>query len=585
MRSNPQPVKLVSLALVATLGLAAGYALNILVRPHPQPLSRTYSPAPKNLPEPASRQPSTEQALRPGFAEVLRQPTDFDRLYLAYQLAAAADFPTLEQYAVEALSYNDPLLYRNVATAFVERMIALDLSRALDFVEGLPGGDNRRLLLTRLVASWARNDPEAALAYARSIDDPALLRMVAAAFTMDASLPEEIRGALASALVPAQGSPVFGGGIVWGPPVNRVRGSVDPGLVEQTLADLRQAPRQTVEALLTEPASNQRQLLLNAALEELSQQDLDLALALIQEYPDVKMAAEIVVIDAAAQQRPLESQALVEEYADRTGNSGPLSTMISAWMQTDPAAARTYFDTVPERFRREVLSRVGAEYASRNPREGIQWYLEQDMDAGILTMMLSGPDADDTANLVESMIDTVDLPGANRRLLTSLVDYRSRIDPAAGVAWIQRYRNQPAYEEAYARAVTRLAEQDPAAAAAQLQQSPASTTGRNSAYAGVARNYVMRRPEAALAWANGLADTSARSSALASMAFTVSRSGDTARAREIYYAMPEGDSRYRVGSRIALMEAGRDPQRLRSEMEALDIPAEFIDSYITVMGR
>ena len=94
-----------------------------------------------------------------------------------------------------------------------------------------------------------------------------------------------------------------------------------------------------------------------------------------------------------------------------------------------------------------------------------------------------------------------------------------------------------------------------------------------------------REPEAALAWASSLANTSARSSALASMAYTASQMGDSARAREIYYAMPEGDRRYRVGGRIAAMEAGLDPQRMRTEMEALEIPVEFIDSYITVMGR
>lgn len=575
-----------ALVLATALGLAAGYNLDNLFETRTVPASRSYKPPPPPDPAPTRKAPAVAPEHRAAFADLLRQSSIFDRLYLAYQLAAAADFPTLEDYTVEALGYADPLLNRHVANIFVERMIALDLSKALDFVERLPAGDNRRQLLARLLASWARQDPEAALAYAESIDDPALQRMVAAAFAVDATLPAEIRSALAG---PAAMSDtiVFGSGTAAGRPLYRmgVQGSVDPALIEQTLADLEQAPRRTVESLLSEPASNQRQVLLNAALAELSRLDLDLALALIQEYPDVRMAAESIVIDVAARERPLESQALVEEYAQRTGNSGPLSAMVSTWMRTDPASAKAYFDTVPERFRRDVLASVGAEYASRNPREGIQWYLEQDVDAGILTMMLNGPDADDTAALVESMIDSVDLPGANRRLLTSLVDYKSRMDPTEGVQWIQRYRNQPAYEEAYARAVTRLAEQDPAAAAAQLQHSPASTAGRNSAYAGVARNYVMRRPEAALAWANGLADTSARSSALASMAFTVSRFGDTTRAREIYYAMPEGDTRYRVGSRIAMMEAGRDPERLRAEMQALDIPAEFIDSYITVMGR
>ena len=117
----------------------------------------------------------------PRFADIARQPTIFRQMYIAYQLAASSDVPTLKIHMDNLIRDDDPFFHDNIANVFLERLIALDVMESIHYIENADISRERIYrFLSNIVSNWIRHDPEAAIDYFRNIDSMQLKNMIGA---------------------------------------------------------------------------------------------------------------------------------------------------------------------------------------------------------------------------------------------------------------------------------------------------------------------------------------------------------------------------------------------------------------------
>ncbi len=569
------------LVLLVAVSLVAGYALRGYLAPSDPPVSaaRSYRPPPVSPPGSPDKTASAEvQSVpvvqpTPEFADLTRQASVFDTLNLAYQLAAEADTAALERYTLEALSYEEPLYKLYVADVFLMRLNAIDLNAALDLLEGLPDSENRRQLLTSMVTIWAMRDPEAAGAYADSISDPRLRYTVAYAFARETTLPAELRemdGAFAMSADGVVSNSAFG-----------VMQTGDRQLFNKALRELRQEPEKTMDKLIALEDSANKAMLLQSALGRLAQFNPELALSYVEQYPGQFQHGESIVIGTLAQTSSSpETRALVEDYAQRSGDTGPLGQMLSQWMQRDSEAALAYYAGMPEQFQKSVATQVGINYIQKDPEAGLDWIIEQTGDVSMvgLAIRIGGQPMVQKA---EAMLDQMSDDNQRQQLLWALASDKASGDPAAAIDWLAQYQGEPGYEAAYGNVLSDWANRDPVAVAGVLQGGPELETP--GIYTTLGYVWGQRDPEAALAWGDSLTDPDRQANYLASVATAVGQY-DEERAREIYFDMPDGDARNRLGAELAVRRAGNDMAAIREAMEELGMSDDVIESYQTVWG-
>ncbi|MBD3649230.1 MAG: hypothetical protein HUJ31_17680, partial [Pseudomonadales bacterium] len=161
-------------AVIVFFSLATGFFAGYLfydstVGPssvHTRSIIRTIvEPAPQML----TRQPAEEVDVDLDY--VRKQQTVFDKLLAAWQIAAVASPTEIERLLEQTLTINDPLYDMNIAGILLERWTAFDPEGALSFVEH-HRQMNQEYFQAHVLTSWARNDPDAALAHFQGIDDP-----------------------------------------------------------------------------------------------------------------------------------------------------------------------------------------------------------------------------------------------------------------------------------------------------------------------------------------------------------------------------------------------------------------------------
>lgn len=562
--------------LIAGAAFAAGYLTNgaNMDQPVDPGLQRQYrEPAPQPDPAVAPLISEPDVASPAAFKDLFSQPDIFSTLHMAFELAAEADIDTLRELTTEALRYKDPLLSFAIADIFVERMNAIDINSALDFAESLPAGRQRYQLLTSIHNTWRRKDPEAAAAYAQSVTDPTLQRMLATATASD-----QAGGDIAISSMGIMASSA-GSGAVYGMQNEQVAAIRQRMISLQ--AELRQDPEGTIEALLSEPDGIERQALLPPAMAQLARRDPELALAFLELYPDELRETEGSILSTVASQNPQAVAGMAEDFARRTGNTGPLQSMLGSLMQSDVNLALAEYESIPDRFKPQIAMNLGMQYVQRDPEAGLRWMLEQPSSAAYVqvALQMGGGAAQSTA---ESML--FELPEGETRdnLLNAVASARSQRDGAAAAAWLEQYQGESGYEAAMQSTLSQWASQDPLAAATYLDSNP--QLADPTLAVNIVHNWAYREPESAIAWVAEQSDPELQTMASAALVSALG-ARDPARAEAVYEDMPESPSKHRAGAELAMQLARGDRSVAREKMAELGVPEDYIENYMTIIYR
>lgn len=315
--------------------------------------------------------------------------------------------------------------------------------------------------------------------------------------------------------------------------------------------------------------------MLPSAIALLAQQDPDLALDYLARFPNELRDMEGVVLSAMAGRDPDAVNQLVEDYARRTGDVGPMSSALSALVKTDVELALARFDDLPEQFKPQLALTMGAQYAQQDPQAALSWMLEQRMEEHYLQMALQvgGPDIQAAADSL--LYETTD-EAARRQLLQAVASTRNPQDPAGTVTWLEQFDQEPGFADAYRDALSRWAGQDPAATAAHLENNPQYYDAATTEI--IARYWISRDPDAAIAWAEGLDNPQSQSSATGAMVSGLART-DPARARDLYDSLPDSPAKFRAGAEMAVQQARYNQTNAGLIMQEMGVPPEYIDKY------
>jgi hypothetical protein len=106
------------------------------------------------------------------------------------------------------------------------------------------------------------------------------------------------------------------------------------------------------------------------------------------------------------------------------------------------------------------------------------------------------------AENLDLAINTLDRLSAEQRAgwINGLASQMARQDVNQAIGFIERYRGQPGYQDAFATVVGEMARIDPVRAAGMLRNEPASSTNMSAVFA-ISREWANRDPAAAGRWA------------------------------------------------------------------------------------
>lgn len=564
---------------------AVGYATSTLLRDTAAAVKLTASPfsvaVPRiALPAELSAVPENLQPVSDSFRVLMDQDTVFDTLHRAFELASRSDLEEAKAYASASLALDDPLFHTNVADVFLERISALNVRESISFVESLRTSKRSRQLMLSVLTTWVRMDADAALFYLRNIKDLELRRFAASVIAKDTALPREATNTsqeiLTSTILELRSDLRLMAAATSRPGGGR-QFQADAAALE---AQLKVDPTGTMTDLMNMPSSRENQMLVMSALSKLALSDLDLAMSYIEDYPSQLSYAAGQVLSIAAQAKPEQFRDKIEEHARRTGDTGPMGAMIQAMMKSDKQVALDYYAKQPSRLKRDLSYQLAHYLVEDNPYEGVKWMLQQSDNPQILTMVTMSGNPKVTAG-AETLLSELPTGTSDwEQLLVAVAASRSQVDPASAITWLDQFRGESGYDNAYGRVLVNWAGQDPASAAEHLARVPVKSADANQVYGSIVQRWVRSDPDAVEAWAAGLQDDSARQVVQSNLVSAYTRS-DLERARKIYFRLPEGPDRDRAGAALAVQTAG-DPSRWREAMEDLGLSDDVIQSYITV---
>lgn len=437
----------------------------------------------------------------------------------------------------------DTAVRRRAIPDFARKVAEVDPAAATRLAQELPPGPGRVDLLAELAELLARQNPENARLWARSLGNPE--EQSRALARIDAETRDR-NPAAAAAEFARQHAPAD----AW------QAGEIAEKLAAQDpTAALRWAEN------LRSPA--ERSQALSATVRVWAAADPAAAAASLPRLPAGPSRTEVTreVAQAWAERDLAAATAWARSLTPGPGQLAALDTVASQWLETDPQRAVSLLDSLPLGGARDaVLSNLTGQWAESSPSDAAQFV------KGLTNRVLQSRLALDIATRwvehdpVDAAQFALQLPPGNERteLLASALRQQAASDPRSAVQWAAGLADAAAREAALAAALGRWAEHDPDAAANQARQFEDPEIQRAAAM-GAINGWATRDPERAAEWVTSFDDAELRRSATESLA-RVWAAEDPARAAAWLAGQPRAV--WSDGALEPLVEAleGHDPE-------------------------
>jgi hypothetical protein len=569
------------LALGLFVGFIAGYLFTrneVNVPLNPTTIVKHTTTSNQNPPSISTQSVAPAEAIL--FEQIKTERSIFSKLRLTHELAAESDFEQLKSYITRAAASRDPLYNYNLASVFLEKMTSLDPLGTIAFIESNSALSNTRFI-GHVVTSWVREDPEAALDYFRSIDNPRLKNEIAGRLLADPTLADSV---LAAEIEGAFGSSPFAiRGLIQAnqlPPARALEEALEmthpsrlSAIQFALIRWLRDDPEEAIARIQSHPNTNERNQMLQSIMHEYLNIDEDAAFILVRESFSGNVQLEQQMLSMLGQRNPKRALPMVEEFIARTGNSNPLNGIISTWVQKNPSEALAYIETLDERQRARLYQSAAFSYVNSHPEEGFNWLLAQaDRYPQLVESTIGSSINQNTINIAERMVTRTTNQGIRTRLITGIGNYKASQNPNQALSWLEGYRQDPAYPGAVQNVIANMSHQNPKGAAKAIE------SRINEKYATplvgqIASNWYQANPRESMAWLQGLPEGEAKEQALGTIVSTVAHQDPDA-AMDLLDNIPDGRRRTDAKRNIAYALLTRSPNDIENILEDLDITGQ-----------
>lgn len=363
-----------------------------------------------------------------------------------------------------------------------------------------------------------------------------------------------------------------------GPERTRAVGAVVAALVR----DDPKAALRTVEAL---PISLRHEARL-ALAREWAGRDFDAALAWIDRTTDAMTRDSLFLyaIGAMSQKDPSAAAEAILKSQDFKNGGGmmPVSTVVSRWALTDPAAAAKFLDRLPPFTGKHfVAQNLAPQWGAVDPVEALVWAQQQEAEhrAGIVNAVLAGWVKSPKGSLSEAREMTRHLPEAMRpAALGAVVVAWSEIDPPAAAAFA--LTESP---DVLSRLVAQWVKRDDVAAL-EWAKGLADVGARDRALHGIVQGYLQVHPAKALGAAEAIAEPEMRDKILGELANSVAKNSGVDAGLEILRKIGGAELRDRALGSMIQRVARQAPRTAVGLVDLVSDPArrdEAIGSVLT----
>lgn len=408
--------------------------------------------------------------------------------------AAAPVFPTLARSDPDRLlAMADglpPSARASAKRAVMQTLAERDPLSALALLDTMPPGQDRESMLQTIGQTYGRQDPETAMAWARSLSPPSQTAVQSvlhgiAAVDVDRAIDlfltdivEQNSGSLAGAAsammvfsLPMMFSELSTNGEAIGRLTDRLLEINDPRSRSMLSSTLASWAARDINAALNWTLANADQLDANAlrnVARNLAESNLSLAVSTLEQLPASRRAGWLEgMASQMAQSSTDQARGFLERFRGQPGYDRAVATVAQEMARTDPVAAANMLGDVGSPAALQQASfMIAREWANRDPAAAARWALEDISDSDVQTAAMN------TIASTWAQRDSV----AAERWLFSLGSGPGRDAAADGflAAAAQVGRFEPRLLEAYSsdqarqrgvsRAITMMARSDPAGA-------------------------------------------------------------------------------------------------------------------------
>jgi hypothetical protein len=452
-----------------------------------------------------------------------------------------------------------------------------DPQAALAMAETVEDSNLRRDFQIQLLRAWAETDPDSVFAFLETAP-PDLLAVSSSVFVAVAKSDPDRLLAMIDRFPPAARNNAKNAAmeaVAERDPVAAIAmlDSMPAGQERETMLQViaraygRENPDLALAWVrsLTPPSDNAMQAVLQGMIQTDVDRAIDVLLAELDRQ-DIGVLASPASLTASLSFSMMLSMvnsniADVGRVADRLLDSdnprvsSMMSTVVSMWASRDSDAALNWTLANAERLDAQALSNVAARMASEN---------------------------------LELAMSTLDrLPPLQRAgWINGLASQMVEQDVDRAIGFIERYRGQPGYQEAFGTVVGGVARLDPVRAAGMLRSAAESRENMSAVFT-IAREWANRDPAAAARWAvNELGDPQMQTSAINNVASTWAQR-DGAAAERWIFSLASGSARDAAvdGYLSAAAQVGQFEPRLLEAYSSEQAAQQGASRVVLQMGR
>ncbi|MFT7222092.1 MAG: thioredoxin-like negative regulator of GroEL [Candidatus Azotimanducaceae bacterium] len=436
--------------------------------------------------------------------------TIFSRQYAAHQLAASSDFNATKEHLTRYLTSDDPFHNINIAFIFLERLIELDVTAALDFVDRVNAPyKKKKQLYSSIVTSWARHDPQRAVAYYLTIEGIDLKQTIGARLLLDNTFAQsEFFDTIKNAMGTRADQLIARFQYQNAPPEDAFETALSKqgrnqrgALSQATNRWYQQDPEAALQRVLNMVDGNLKEQALASIVNIEAGVDAFAALELLRTYLPEGSRHEANIMSQLLTQDPDRGLPIVEDYVQRTGNIQALSQAVSVWVRTDPDAAIAYASALSRDDRQIVLASASMAYLSEHPEKAMDWIMSLDDEQIQRSALGSLPHID--PDLAESWLRRSEADQTSALILQGLAGQKAQHGLESALTWASGYEDNPGYSNAVRTILSQHSHQNPQSVADYLFEYVDDAAMAN-VFTQIGMNWGNKSPEAALNWIESL---------------------------------------------------------------------------------
>lgn len=534
------------------------------------------SPGRQSVPGPEGAETNSAMA-RLVYDDIFAQPGVFDQIYVAVLLAAQASEAELHDYVQRSQETSDDFVRLNLGGLFVERLTQMDGQAAYNFVTG--ASLSQTYFVPHVITSWARNDPEVALAFFTDLAENPLKQEIRQRLLTDPVLQQSgLLEGLSQDLTKAQSTQLELTGLNRMLPADAFESALGLDPVHRYQA-LRTAigrwymedPAGALQRVEQLPEVSERNMFRQWLLLRMAQHDVDQALSYAQR---LEGAADMTsaIVHALAQSEPQRALDYVQQYIQSSNRLKVTGDILSIWARKDPEAVIAFVNT--HDVSPQTLANIAASFSSVRPEAAIEWAsglsseYQQAKQVAYTTAVSKEP------GLAESLIGKIQDPGLKIEILSAAGRARGQADVEDALDWVQGYAREEYYGQLRSNLLANFAHRDPEAVADAISAAPGSP-GSNAAIPAVAGAWARKNSDAASAWLDDLPDSAQKTAGVTNLVyavarFNVDRAIDLAADHDV-----APDQRLNVGNYLAQQA----PDRVAEIARRLDLDEDFVAQF------